>query len=109
MRPVYILGVGAHPWGKFPNKPQLQLALDAMGAGDGADDLADAALHRRHHHISQVAPGATGLVGDQVDAQHLGHPGAVVGGGGGSYHAATSIRRRRVKVSASMSCSASSI
>ena len=31
MRPVYILGVGAHPWGKFPNKPQLQLALDAMG------------------------------------------------------------------------------
>ena len=31
MRPVYVLGVGAHPWGKFPNKPQLQLALDAMG------------------------------------------------------------------------------
>ena len=30
MRPVYILGVGAHPWGKFPHKPQLQLALDAM-------------------------------------------------------------------------------
>ncbi|MES2483751.1 MAG: lipid-transfer protein [Pseudomonadota bacterium] len=32
MRPVYILGVGAHPWGKFPNKPQLQLAIEAMGA-----------------------------------------------------------------------------
>ena len=32
MKPVYVLGVGAHPWGKFPNKPQLQLALDAMGA-----------------------------------------------------------------------------
>ncbi len=39
MRPVYVLGVGAHPWGKFPNKPQLQLALDAMGAA-----LGDAAL-----------------------------------------------------------------
>lgn len=30
MRPVYILGVGAHPWGKFPHKAQLQLALEAM-------------------------------------------------------------------------------
>jgi acetyl-CoA acetyltransferase len=39
MRPVYVLGVGAHPWGKFPHKPQLQLALDAMGAA-----LGDAAL-----------------------------------------------------------------
>ena len=32
MRPVYVLGAGAHPWGKYPNRPQLQLALDAMGA-----------------------------------------------------------------------------
>ena len=40
MRPVYILGVGAHPWGKFADKPQLQLALDAMGLA-----LADAGLH----------------------------------------------------------------
>lgn len=32
MRPVYVLGVGAHPWGKWPGKPQLQLALDAMNA-----------------------------------------------------------------------------
>jgi acetyl-CoA acetyltransferase len=39
MRPVYVLGVGAHAWGKFPDKPQLQLALDALG-----DALADAAL-----------------------------------------------------------------
>jgi len=30
MRPVYVLGAGAHPWGKFPDKPQLQLALDAL-------------------------------------------------------------------------------
>ena len=30
MRPVYVLGVGAHPWGKFPDKPQLQLAIDAL-------------------------------------------------------------------------------
>ncbi len=42
MRPVYVLGAGAHPWGKFPNKPQLQLALDAMGAA-----LGDAALEWR--------------------------------------------------------------
>ena len=39
MRSVYVLGVGAHPWGKYPNKPQLQLAIDAMGAA-----LRDAAL-----------------------------------------------------------------
>ncbi len=39
MRPVYVLGAGAHPWGKFPNKPQLRLALDAMQLA-----LADASL-----------------------------------------------------------------
>lgn len=38
-RPVYVLGAGAHPWGKWPDKPQLQLALEAMGAA-----LADASL-----------------------------------------------------------------
>jgi acetyl-CoA acetyltransferase len=32
MRPVYVLGVGAHPWGKFPDKPQLQLAIEALSA-----------------------------------------------------------------------------
>lgn len=30
MRPVYVLGVGAHPWGKFPEKPQLRLAIEAL-------------------------------------------------------------------------------
>ncbi len=39
MRPVYVLGAGAHPWGKFPDKPQLRLALDALAAA-----LADATL-----------------------------------------------------------------
>jgi acetyl-CoA acetyltransferase len=39
MRPVYVLGAGAHPWGKFPDKPQLQLALDAL-----AEALEDAGL-----------------------------------------------------------------
>ena len=38
-RPVYVLGAGAHPWGKWPDKPQLQLALEAMQAA-----LADAVL-----------------------------------------------------------------
>lgn len=38
-RSVYVLGAGAHPWGKWPDKPQLQLALDAMGAA-----LEDASL-----------------------------------------------------------------
>lgn len=38
-RPVYVVGAGAHPWGKWPDKPQLQLALDATGAA-----LADAGL-----------------------------------------------------------------
>ena len=32
MRPVHVLGVGAHPWGKFPDKPQLQLAVEALSA-----------------------------------------------------------------------------
>jgi acetyl-CoA acetyltransferase len=39
MRPVYVLGVGAHPWGKFPDKPQVRLAVDALDAA-----LADARL-----------------------------------------------------------------
>jgi acetyl-CoA acetyltransferase len=38
-RSVYVLGAGAHPWGKWPDKPQLQLAIEATGAA-----LADAAL-----------------------------------------------------------------
>lgn len=38
-RPVYVLGAGAHPWGKWPDKPQLQLALEALEAA-----LKDAAL-----------------------------------------------------------------
>ena len=42
MRPVYVLGVGAHPWGKFPDKPQLQLAIEAMSSA-----LADADLRWR--------------------------------------------------------------
>jgi len=41
MRPVYVLGAGAYP-GKFPDKLQLQLALDALGAA-----LRDAALEWR--------------------------------------------------------------
>lgn len=42
MRPVYVLGVGAHPWGKFPDKPQLQLAIEAMSSA-----LDDAGLRWR--------------------------------------------------------------
>ena len=30
MRSVYVLGVGAHAWGKFAAKPQLQLAIEAL-------------------------------------------------------------------------------
>ncbi len=41
-RPVYVLGAGAHPWGKWPDKPQLRLALEASSAA-----LADAALEWR--------------------------------------------------------------
>lgn len=39
MRPVYVLGVGAHPWGKWPDKPQLRLAIEAISAS-----LTDAGL-----------------------------------------------------------------
>lgn len=42
MRPVYVLGVGAHPWGKFPDVPQVQLAAHALGAA-----LQDAGLRWR--------------------------------------------------------------
>ncbi|WP_066663915.1 MULTISPECIES: lipid-transfer protein [unclassified Sphingomonas] len=38
-RSVYVLGAGAHPWGKWPDKPQLQLAIEAVQAA-----LDDAAL-----------------------------------------------------------------
>ena len=42
MRPVYVLGVGAHPWGKWPDKSQLQLALEATSVA-----LLDAGLRWR--------------------------------------------------------------
>ena len=32
MRNVYVLGVAAHPWGKWPDKSQLQLAVETLGA-----------------------------------------------------------------------------
>ena len=32
MRPVFVLGAGAHPWGKWPDKPQVQLAIHALEA-----------------------------------------------------------------------------
>ena len=38
-QPVYVLGAGAHPWGKWPDRPQLQLALEAIDLA-----LADAGL-----------------------------------------------------------------
>jgi acetyl-CoA acetyltransferase len=43
MRPVYVLGAGAHPWGKWPDKPQLQLAIEATAAA-----LKDAGLEWNH-------------------------------------------------------------
>ena len=39
MRPVYVLGAGAHAWGKFPQKTQLQLTVESTAAA-----LADARL-----------------------------------------------------------------
>ena len=32
MRDVYVLGIGVHQWGKFPDKPQLQMAIEALAA-----------------------------------------------------------------------------
>lgn len=32
MRSVYVVGAGAHPWGKWPDKPQVQLAVEALSA-----------------------------------------------------------------------------
>jgi acetyl-CoA acetyltransferase len=32
MRSVYVLGAGAHPWGKWPQKPQVALAVEALQA-----------------------------------------------------------------------------
>jgi len=29
MREVYVLGAGAHPWGKFPDKPMLEMLIEA--------------------------------------------------------------------------------
>lgn len=39
MRPVYVLGVGAHPWGKYPEITQVNLAKSAINQA-----LADAGL-----------------------------------------------------------------
>lgn len=44
MRPVYVLGVHAHPWGKHPDKPQLQLALEALTGALGDAGLGWRAL-----------------------------------------------------------------
>lgn len=37
-RDVFVLGAGAHPWGRWPGKSQLQLALEALDSalGDAA-------------------------------------------------------------------------
>ena len=42
MRDVYVLGVGAHPWGAFPQKSLLQLEIEATSKA-----LIDAALEWR--------------------------------------------------------------
>ena len=39
MRNVYVLGVGVHRWGKFADKPQLQMAIEAL-----TDAVSDAGL-----------------------------------------------------------------
>lgn len=43
MRDVYVLGVGAHPWGKFPGKPLTQMAIEAASKA-----LEDAGLEWRN-------------------------------------------------------------
>ncbi len=42
MRPVYVLGVGAHPWGKWPDTSQVELAVHAVKAA-----LSEASLEWR--------------------------------------------------------------
>jgi acetyl-CoA acetyltransferase len=42
MNPVYVLGVAAHPWGKWAEKSQLALAVETLGAA-----VADAGLRWR--------------------------------------------------------------
>lgn len=36
---VYVLGAGAHPWGKWPNTTQLELALHALSGALGEADV----------------------------------------------------------------------
>lgn len=38
-RAVHVVGAGAHPWGKWPDKSQLQMAIEAVGSA-----LSDAGL-----------------------------------------------------------------
>jgi acetyl-CoA acetyltransferase len=35
MRPVFVLGVAAHPWGKWADKSQLQLAVETLSGAIG--------------------------------------------------------------------------
>jgi acetyl-CoA acetyltransferase len=84
MRPVYVLGAGAHPWGKFPNKPQVQLATEAMNAA-----LQDAGL--QWHQLNGLVAASSrfeGGMGWGLHANELlqsacenGIPGVNVGGG----------------------------
>lgn len=84
MRPVYILGAGAHPWGKFPNKPQLQLALEALGAALGDAGLPWARLQGLVAASSRFEGGmGWGLHANEIlqAACESGIPAVNVGGG----------------------------
>ena len=84
MRPVYVLGVGAHPWGKFPHKPQLQLAIEALtlALGDAGLDWRD--LHGLVAASSRFEGGmGWGLHANEVlqAVAETGAPAVNVGGG----------------------------
>ena len=65
MNDVAIIGVGLHPWGKFPEKPWTAMAKDAMAHDSMMKDATASSL---------------GLASTSVDlAKHVGHKVTVKG------------------------------
>lgn len=79
-----MLGAGAHPWGKHPDKPQLQLAIEALSAALGDAQLRWSDLQGLVAASSRFEGGlGWGLHANEVlqAVAETGAPGVNVGGG----------------------------
>jgi len=77
MRPVAIIGVGLHPWGKFPQKPWTQMAVEAakMAFQDGGVEWKDM---QALFFGSQMWGGRPGIFGGNSFTEVMGETGLPV-------------------------------